>query len=43
MLNQNGADVEFLPFEGGHEIPSEVLERLSLFLRETTGDGRTSI
>ena len=42
MLNQSGADVEFLPFAGGHEIPHAVLDRFGTFLRETIGDGRTA-
>ncbi len=40
LLHQSGADVDFLPFAGGHEIPTDVLNRLAVFLRETTGDGR---
>ena len=39
-LHHGGSDVEFLPFSGGHEIPSSVLDRLSSFLREAAGDGR---
>jgi phospholipase/carboxylesterase len=42
LLNHSGADVEFLPFPGGHEIPMNVLERLSTFLREVAGDGRNA-
>jgi phospholipase/carboxylesterase len=41
MLNHAGADVEFLQFAGGHEIPHTVLDRFGTFLRETMGDGRT--
>ena len=40
LLNQAGADVEFLPFSGGHEIPNTVLDRFGTFLRETMDDGR---
>ncbi|WP_010582990.1 alpha/beta hydrolase [Schlesneria paludicola] len=36
LLNQAGADVEFLPFSGGHEIPLEVLQRVAVFLNEVT-------
>ena len=43
LLNQGGADVEFVQFSGGHEIPFEVLTRLGAFLRDANGDGRTSI
>lgn len=43
LLNQGGADVEFVQFPGGHEIPFEVLTRLGAFLRDANGDGRTSI
>jgi len=43
MLNHAGADVEFIPFAGGHEIPHDVLNRLSVFLREATGDGRNQL
>jgi phospholipase/carboxylesterase len=42
MLNHAGADVEFLEFAGGHEIPYEVLGQLTTFLRDAVGDGRTS-
>lgn len=42
LLNQAGADVEFLQFAGGHEIPHMVLDRFGTFLRESIGDGRTS-
>lgn len=42
LLNHGGADVEFLPFSGGHEIPNVVLDRFGTFLREAIGDGRTS-
>lgn len=42
MLNHAGADVEFLQFAGGHEIPHTVLDRFGTFLREVMGDGRTS-
>lgn len=42
LLNQAGADVEFLQFAGGHEIPNSVLDRLGTFLRESIGDGRTA-
>lgn len=31
-LTQAGAQVEFLPFRGGHEIPMQVLARLGVFL-----------
>ena len=41
MLSHAGADVDFLPFTGSHEIPHQVLSRLSDFLRELVGDGRT--
>jgi phospholipase/carboxylesterase len=40
LLNAAGADVEFLPFNGGHEIPSMVLDHIETFLKETIGDGR---
>ncbi len=40
LLNEAGADVEFLPFAGGHEIPHTVLDRFGTFLREAIGDGR---
>lgn len=43
LLNHGGADVEFLPFSGGHEIPHTVLDRIGTFLREAIGDGRTSL
>ena len=43
LLNQSGADVEFLPFSGGHEIPHTVLDRFGTFLREIIGDGRTPL
>ncbi|WP_397568402.1 alpha/beta hydrolase [Schlesneria sp. T3-172] len=43
LLNHGGADVEFLPFAGGHEIPHVVLDRIGTFLREAIGDGRTSL
>ena len=43
LLSQGGADVEFVPLPGGHEIPFDVLTRLGAFLRDTNGDGRTSI
>lgn len=42
LLNQAGADVEFIEFTGGHEIPYEVLGQLGSFLREAVGDGRTT-
>ena len=42
LLNNAGADVEFLPFSGGHEIPYTVLDRFGTFLREAIGDGRTA-
>jgi phospholipase/carboxylesterase len=42
LLNQAGADVEFLSFSGGHEIPNKILDRLSTFLSEATFDHRTS-
>lgn len=41
LLNNAGADVEFIPFSGGHEIPNQVLDRIEQFLKETIGDGRT--
>ena len=34
LLIEAGADVEFLSFSGGHEIPFSVLNRLSRFLKE---------
>jgi len=34
MLSTAGANVDFLPFSGDHEIPLEVLHRLAHFLRE---------
>ena len=43
LLNHGGADVEFLPFSGGHEIPHAVLDRTGTFLREAIGDGRTTL
>ena len=43
LLKQAGADVEFLPFAGGHEIPHNVLDRFGTFVREIVGDGRTSV
>jgi phospholipase/carboxylesterase len=43
MLNQAGADVEFVPFSGGHEIPNIVLERFGSFLQETIDDSRTPL
>ena len=36
MLNQAGADVEFLPFSGGHEIPFQVLKQVAQFLSDVT-------
>jgi phospholipase/carboxylesterase len=42
LLDQAGADVEFLPFAGGHEIPNMVLDRFGTFLRESIEDGRKS-
>jgi len=43
LLNHAGADVEFLQFSGGHEIPHAVLDRFGTFLRELIGDGRNPI
>ena len=43
LLNHAGADVEFLPFSGGHEIPNTVLDRFGTFVREIMGDGRTPV
>ena len=43
LLNHAGADVEFLQFAGGHEIPHPVLDRFGTFLRELIGDGRNPI
>ena len=42
LLNQAGADVEFLPFSGGHEIPMTVLDRLESFLQEGIKDAVSS-
>lgn len=42
LLNQAGADVEFLSFNGGHEIPHPVLDRVGTFLRETISDNKES-
>lgn len=42
VLNHAGADVEFLEFRGGHEIPYPVVERMTEFLRDAIGDGRTA-
>jgi len=36
MLSSAGADIDFLPFSGDHEIPLEVLHRLAHFVREIT-------
>lgn len=41
-LQHAGIDVEFISFEGGHEIPFEVLNRVGAFVRDATGDGRTA-
>ena len=43
LLNHGGADVEFIQFSGGHEIPYEVFTRLEAFLRDANGDGRTAM
>ena len=43
LLKHAGADVEFLPFAGGHEIPHSVLDRFGTFVREIMGDGRTPV
>jgi phospholipase/carboxylesterase len=43
LLKHAGADVEFLPFAGGHEIPHMVLDRFGTFVREIMGDGRTAV
>lgn len=34
LLANAGADIDFLPFSGDHEIPLEVLHRLAHFVRE---------
>lgn len=36
LLNHAGADVEFLPFSGGHEIPLEVIQSAATFLSDVT-------
>jgi phospholipase/carboxylesterase len=41
-LNRGGADVDFLSFHGGHEIPYAVMSRLESFIKEVVGDGRTT-
>ncbi len=38
MLGESGASIEFLSFDGGHEIPFPVLNRLGDFLRESCGE-----
>lgn len=38
VLTQGGADVEFLSFQGGHEIPNSVLDRFGTFLREAISE-----
>jgi phospholipase/carboxylesterase len=43
LLKHAGADVEFLPFSGGHEVPHPVLDRFGTFVREIIGDGRTQV
>lgn len=43
LLTHAGADVDFIPFDGGHEIPFEVMSRLSAFLRDANGDGRSAM
>jgi phospholipase/carboxylesterase len=42
LLQRAGADVEFHPFHGGHEIPYAVMDRLCSFIKEAAGDGRTA-
>ena len=39
MLNQSGVVVDFMPFNGGHEIPFPVLNRFGTFLQEVFDDG----
>jgi len=34
MLSDAGAEVDFFPFSGDHEIPLEVLHRLAHFVRD---------
>jgi len=34
LLITSGADVDFYEFDGDHEIPLEVLHRMTHFLRE---------
>jgi phospholipase/carboxylesterase len=36
MLAQAGAEVDFLAFDGDHEIPLEVLHRLAYFIRRAS-------
>lgn len=42
MLQRGGADVEFLPFQGGHEIPHAVVDRLASFIKEAASDAHAS-
>ena len=37
LLRDNGADVNFISFDGGHEIPPVALEAIQHFVREHTG------
>jgi phospholipase/carboxylesterase len=39
LLTGAGAKVEFIPFQGGHQIPLEVFERIGVLLESLAGEG----